>query len=90
MLAFPIGIYDRKSIFPAYGVRCVTQIVKVTLEIAPILLSVYERNRVENDVTMQVVTVGVRTDDGFVLVAQQPPRKFHASFVCLFRGHFAR
>ena len=39
---------------------------------------------------MQMVTVGVRTDNGFVFIAQQPPRKFNTGFVRLFWRHFAR
>ena len=39
---------------------------------------------------MQMVTVGVRTDNGFIFVAQQPPRKLYACFVGLFRCDLAR
>ena len=33
---------------------------------------------------MQMVTVGVRTDNGFVFVSEQPPCELYARFVCLF------
>ena len=39
---------------------------------------------------MQVVAVGVRTDNGFVFIAQQPPCKFYARFMCLLRCDLAR
>ena len=69
MLALSVGINDRKTVLLTYGVRRIAQIVKVAFEIAAILSAIHERNRIENNVAMQVVAVGVRTDNGFVFVS---------------------
>ena len=67
--AFSIRFNHGVSEFPADFIGNAAQIVKVAFEIAAILSAIHERNRIENNVAMQVVTVGVRTDNGFVFVS---------------------
>ena len=66
--AFSIRFNHGVSEFPADFIGNAAQIVKVAFEIAAILSAIHERNGIENNVAMQVVAVGVRTDNGFVFV----------------------
>ena len=66
--AFSIRFDHGVSEFPADFIGNAAQIVKVAFEIAAILSAIHERNGIENNVAMQVVAVGVRTDNSFVFI----------------------
>lgn len=89
LLASAFWLYDGQAVFPANGIGNTPDIPKVCLEVAAEHFSVRAGDGVKYDVGMDMLMVCMGGNNGFKALSDQPPGKFYAELLGLFRCHFA-
>ena len=89
-IGFPVSVRfdDRQAVIPADCIGRPTQRLKITLEVAPVLLPVQKGHRIEHDMAMQMLPVNVGANDSFILASQKALGKLDACRMGLLRYCF--